>query len=76
MPDSVLVPLTTPFAYTITTIPDNIAKISAVESIKSLTFLSSQITSLFSQISRSIVTLLRDFSELDPIFFLILSYSG
>jgi hypothetical protein len=71
MPDSVFVPLATPLAYTIAATPDNTAKINAVESTKSLTFLSSQITSLFSQISRGIVALLRGFSELDPILFQI-----
>ena len=72
MPDSVFVPLVRPLAYTVTAMPDNIAKINAVESTKSLAFLSSQITSIFSQISRSVVALLRSFSELDPILFLIL----
>jgi hypothetical protein len=56
MSDSVVVPLTKLLAYTVTAIPDNIAKISTVESIKSFAFFSSQTTSFFSQISRGVVS--------------------
>jgi hypothetical protein len=45
----VVVPLAVSLAYTIKAIPDDIAKISIVESNKSLTFLSSQITSFLYQ---------------------------
>jgi hypothetical protein len=48
MLDSVFVPLV-PLAYTITAIPDNIAKISTVEIMSVFIFLSTSITSLFSQ---------------------------
>jgi hypothetical protein len=70
MPDSVLVPLVAPLAYTIKAIPDNIAKINTVESIRSLTFLSSQITSFFFSNQSKYRGAIKGFFRIRPNFFL------